>query len=92
LTTGLSAAGRGALWAGAAGLTGAKAAGRAAAEGTRHSVERGMDLLEDLPLDEIGEQLTGYLEAAKDAIEDTVKGELQDLRKSIRQHRKRLGI
>jgi len=51
-----------------------------------------MEFLEDLPLDDIGEQLTGYLEAAKDAIEDTVKGELQDLRKSIRQQRKRLGI
>jgi len=92
LGMGLSAAGRGAMIAGTAGLAGAKVAGRAAAEGTRRGVERGMEMLDELPLDEIGEQIGDYLEAAKGAIEDTVKGELQDLRKSIRRQRKRLGI
>jgi hypothetical protein len=92
LATGLSAAGRGALWAGAAGVSGAKTASRAAAEGTRRGVARGMEMLDELPLDDIGDQLSHYIDAAKGAIEDTVRGELRDLRKSIRRQRKRLGI
>jgi hypothetical protein len=88
LVTGLTAAGRGALWAGAAGATGA----RAAAEGTRRGVERGMELLDELPLDEVTDRIGHYFEAAKGALEDTVRGELEDLRKSIRRQRKRLGV
>jgi hypothetical protein len=80
------------MFAGAAGLTGAKAAGRMAAERARHGMERGKELWDDIPFDEIGEHIGDYLEAAKDAIEDTVQGELQDLRKTIHRQRKRLGV
>jgi hypothetical protein len=48
--------------------------------------------MDKLPLDDIGERIGDYLDAAKGAIEDTVMGELQDLRKAIRRQRKRLGI
>jgi hypothetical protein len=51
-----------------------------------------MELAEDVSLDGVGEQLHEYFEAAKAAVEDTVSGELQDLRKSIRRRRRRLGI
>lgn len=91
LARGLEIAGRGAGVASLAGLTGARMAGKAAA-GARRSYKRGMDWAEDLSLEGVGEQLHDYFEAAKGAIEDTVSGELQDLRKSIRRRRRRLGI
>lgn len=77
VATGMAAAGRGARWA-----------GRTAARGAR----RGAAMMEELPFDGIGEQVGEYLEAAKHVIEDTVTGELQDLRKAIRRQRKRLGL
>lgn len=92
LVMGMEMAGRGARVAGLAGLTGAKVAGRAAAQNARRGWSRGMEWAEELPLDDMGEQLREYLDAAKGAIEDTVSGELQDLRKSIRRHRRRLGV
>jgi hypothetical protein len=92
ISAGLSAAGRGAQWAGLAGLAGAKLAGGAMARGTRRGVERGAELVDELPLDDISERIGDYLHAAKGAIEDTVMGELQDLRKAVRRQRKRLGI
>ena len=88
LVMGAELAGRGARLASLAGVTGATTAGRAAARGAR----RGMEWAEELPLDEFGDQIREYFEAAKGAIEDTVSGELQDLRKSIRRRRRRLGI
>jgi hypothetical protein len=63
-----------------------------AVAGARRGYKRGMDWAEDLSLEGVGEQLQDYFEAAKGAIEDTVSGELQDLRKSIRRRRRRLGI
>jgi hypothetical protein len=88
LVMGAELAGRGARLAGLAGMTGAATAGRAAMRGARRSRE----WAEELPFDEIGDQIREYFEAAKGAIEDTVSGELQDLRKSIRRRRRRLGI
>jgi hypothetical protein len=87
LMRGLELAGKGAGMASLAGAAGSRLAHKAA-EGAR----RGMDWAEDLSLDGVGEQLHDYFEAAKGAIEDTVSGELQDLRKSIRRRRRRLGI
>lgn len=88
LVVGAELAGRGARLASLAGVSGATTAGRAAARGARRS----MEWAEELPLDEVGDQIREYFEAAKGAIEDTVSGELQDLRKSIRRRRRRLGI
>lgn len=87
MTRGMELAGRGARIAALAGATGSRMASKAA-DGAR----RGMEWAEDLSLDGVGEQLHDYFEAAKGAIEDTVSGELQDLRKSIRRRRRRLGI
>lgn len=92
LVAGMELAGRGARVAGMAGMTGAKVAGRAAARNARDGWSRGMEWAGELPLDDVGDQLRHYLDAAKGAIEDTVSGELQDLRKSIRRRRRRLGI
>jgi hypothetical protein len=92
LMTGLSMAGRGARWAGMAGLAGAQVAGREAMKRARRGVKRGTELMEELPLDNLRDQLRDYLDAAKGAIEDTVREELQDLRKSVRRRRKRFGM
>ena len=91
LSRGTELAGKGARVASLAGVAGAELA-RKAARGARRGYDRGMDMAEDLSLDGVGEQLHDYFEAAKGAIEDTVSGELQDLRKSIRRRRRRLGI
>lgn len=73
----LKAASRGAKWAGAHGARGAKWA-----------AERGEDLWERVPRDEIRD----YMEDARSAIQETVADELADLRKAIRRQRKRLGV
>lgn len=76
-------------------MSGARVAGRAAsrgARGARRHLERGVEWAEELPLDDVGDQIRDYFEAAKAAVEDTVSGELHDLRKSIRRRRRRLGI
>jgi hypothetical protein len=88
---GMSLAGRGAELASLAGVAGAGMA-RKAARGARRGYDRGMEMAEDMSLDGVGEQLRDYFEAAKAAVEDTVSGELQDLRKSIRRRRRRLGV
>ncbi len=93
--SGMEVAGRGAQLASMAGVTGAKATSRAAVRGARgaqRGIERGMEWAEDLSVDDVGSQIRDYFEAAKGAIEDTVSGELQDLRKSVRRKRRRFGI
>lgn len=96
-------AGRGAALAGVAGLEGAKWAGGRAAEGARwaaprarrgfnSAVERGGELLERIPVDEVIDQVRDYADTARDAINDVVKDELNDLRKAVRRQRKRIGI
>lgn len=73
----------------------AKAARRVAmrdARAARRGISRGVKWAEELPLDEVGSHMRDYFEAAKEAIEDTVSGELQDLKKSIRRKRRRFGI
>ena len=96
-------AGRGAALAGIAGLEGAKWAGGRAAEGARWAaprarrgfntaVERGGELIERVPVDDMIEQVRDYADTARDAINDVVKDELNDLRKAVRRPRKRIGI
>lgn len=93
----------GAKWAGGRGLEGARWAGDRAAEGARWvaprakrgfrtAVDRGEDLIERIPVDEVVEQVREYVDTARDAINDVVKDELNDLRKAVRRQRKRIGI
>src|SRR3990170_6213421 len=96
-------AGRGAALAGIAGLEGAKWAGGRAVDGARWAaprarrgfntaVERGGDLIERIPVDDMIEQVRDYADTARDAINDVVKDELDDPRKAVRRQRKRIGI
>jgi gas vesicle protein len=93
----------GAKWAGARGLDGARWAGGRAAEGARWAaprakrgfrtaVERGEEIIDRIPVDDVVEQVRDYVDTARDAINDVVKDELNDLRKAVRRQRKRIGI
>ena len=68
------------------------AAGRAGRRGAKWAARRGEDLLDRIPVEEITDSLGEYVQTAREAIDDTVTHELNDLRKAIRRHRKRLGI
>jgi gas vesicle protein len=93
----------GARWAGGRGLEGARWAGGRAAEGARWAaprakrgfntaVERGEELIDRIPVDDVVEQVREYVDTARGAINDVVKDELDDLRKAVRRQRKRIGI
>lgn len=68
------------------------AAGRAGRRGAKWAARRGEELIDRIPVDEITDSLGEYVQTAREAIDDTVTHELNDLRKAIRRHRKRLGI
>jgi hypothetical protein len=78
-------AGRTAAWAG-------RGAAHAGSRGARWVRQRGGKLWDQIPRDEIEENVRDYLSQARSAIDDTVASELQNLRKAIRRQRKRLGI
>jgi hypothetical protein len=93
----------GAKWAGSRGLEGARWAGSRAAEGARWAgprakrgfrtaFERGEELVDRIPVDEVVEQVRDYVDTARDTINSVVKDELNDLRKAVRRQRKRIGI
>jgi hypothetical protein len=93
----------GAKWAGGRGMEGARWAGGRAAEGARwaaphakrgfrSAVERGEDLIDRIPVDDVVDQVREYVDTARGAINDVVKEELNDLRKAVRRQRKRIGI
>jgi hypothetical protein len=93
----------GAKWAGGRGLEGARWAGSRAAEGARWAaprarrgirtaVERGEELIDRIPVDDMVEQVREYVDTAREAINDVVKDELNDLRKAVRRQRKKIGI
>ncbi|HEY5023046.1 MAG TPA: hypothetical protein VII30_11235 [Gemmatimonadaceae bacterium] len=93
----------GARWAGGRGLEGARWAGGRAAEGARwaaprakrgfnSAMERGEELIDRIPVDDVVEQVRDYVDTARGAINDVVKDELDDLRKAVRRQRKRIGI
>ncbi|HEX2716067.1 MAG TPA: hypothetical protein VHM67_00225 [Gemmatimonadaceae bacterium] len=88
----LRAAGKGAKWAGVFGLRGAKAGARGAGRGAKWVADKGEDLWERFPADEIGESVGEFLDDARERISDTVESELQDLRKAIRRQRRKLGV
>ncbi len=93
----------GARWAGNRGLDGARWAGERAMEGARWAapraqrgfrtaVDRGEEMVDRIPVDEMVEQVRDYVDTARGAINDVVKDELNDLRKAVRRQRKRIGI
>lgn len=100
----LDAVGRGAKWSGTMGLEGARWAGdtippyarrarKGAVRGARWAREHSEPLLERLPaLDEVTDTVRDYVDAAREAINETVEHEARDLRKAIRRQRKRIGI
>ncbi|MDQ2768046.1 MAG: hypothetical protein M3Y30_12920, partial [Gemmatimonadota bacterium] len=60
--------------------------------GAKWAAQRGEEMLGRIPVDEISDSIGEYVQTAREAIDDTVSHELNDLRKAIRRHRKRLGI
>ncbi len=96
--------GRGARMAGVAGLAGAHWAGDAlepAAKWTRKRAKRGArwarhqgeELAERLPdLEDVTDGVREYMDAAREAINETVESEIRGLRKAIKRQRKRVGI
>ena len=93
----------GAKWAGSRGLDGARWAGDRAVEGARwaaphakrgfrSAVDRGGELVDRIPVDDVVEQVRDYVDTARGAINDVVQDELNDLRKAVRRQRKRIGI
>lgn len=82
----------GARWAGDRAARGARWAGPRAAQGMKFAAERGEELIDRIPMDDIAEQVRDYVDTARDAINDVVKHELNDLRKAVRRQRKRIGV
>ena len=81
----LSGAGRGLAWAG-------RHAWKAGAAGADWAGERGSELWDSIPRDEISRGVSRSLSSAKDAIDEAVEDELTSLRRSIRKRRKQLGL
>jgi gas vesicle protein len=74
-------AGRGAMWAGKQG-----------ARGARWAAERGEEMWDRVPTEEIQDRMQDYMESARDSIGEVVEHEMRDLQKAIRRRRKQLGI
>jgi hypothetical protein len=88
----LRAAGKGAKWAGIAGYEGAKVGGRGVRRGASWAADRGEELWDRVPAEEIGESIGEFLEEARERIGETVESEMQDLRKAIKRQRRKLGV
>ena len=82
----------GARWAGERAMEGARWAGPRAKRGFRTAVDRGSELVDRIPVDDMVDQVRDYVDTAREAINDVVKDELDDLRKAVRRQRKRIGI
>ncbi|MEP7066836.1 MAG: hypothetical protein ABI889_12435 [Gemmatimonadota bacterium] len=68
------------------------AVGRAGRRGAKWAANRSSQMMDLLPVDEIADSLGDYVKNAREAIDETVSHELNDLRKAIRRQRKHLGI
>jgi len=75
-----------------AGAMAGAAAGRAGRRGAQWAANRGEEMWDKIPFDDIGDSIGEYVQNARETIDETVSHELNDLRKAIRRHRKRLGI
>jgi hypothetical protein len=70
----------------------ARAGGRMARRASRFAWDRGVDAWDNIPREEIAERVRDYAESARDTIDDVVGSELASLRRTIKRHRKRMGI
>ena len=70
----------------------ARSGARVAGRGARAAFERGQELWDRIPRDEIEGTLRDYASTARDAIDHFVEHELRDLRKTIRRQRRKLGL
>ena len=82
----------GARWMAERGLNGARWAGEQSARGYRAARERGEDLIDAIPVEDITDSVREYVDGAREAINDVVRAEMTDLRKAVRRQRKRIGI
>ena len=76
---------RGAKWAGASAL-------RAGSAGASWAKDRGGELIDRIPMDRIEHDVRETIGDARERIDGLVQQELRDLRRTLRQQRKRLGI
>ena len=77
--------GKGAMWAG-------RKAAKHSRQGAKWAARRGEEVWDRIPRDEIREGVSDYMGRAREAIDDMVESELNDLRRAIRRQRKRLGV
>jgi hypothetical protein len=82
----------GAKWMAEHGRDGARWAAKKSARGYRAARDRGEDLVEAIPVDDIADSVREYVDGAREAINDVVRSEMNDLRKAVRRQRKRIGI
>ena len=82
----------GARWAAERGVEGARWAGKRTAKGYRIARDRGAEVIDDLPLDDVADSVREYVDSAREAINNVVREEMSDLRKAVRRQRKRIGI
>ena len=77
-------------------LRGAGVAGhsalRTSAAGARWARERGGQLIDQIPVDRIEHDVRETVGAARERIDGFVQHELRDLRRALRQQRKRMGV
>ena len=77
-------------------LRGAGRAGRTAARagmaGAAWAREQGGELIERIPVDRIEHDVRETVGAARERIDGFVRSELRDLRRTLRRHRKNLGV
>ena len=76
---------RGAKWAGAHAL-------RAGKDGAGWARDRGGELIDRIPVDRIEHDVRETIGDARERIDGIVQQELRDLRRMLRQQRKRMGI
>lgn len=74
------------------GRDGARWAGERSARGYRAARERGEELVDAIPVEDIADSVREYVDGAREAINDVVRSEMNDLRKAVRRQRKRIGI
>jgi hypothetical protein len=79
-------------WAAERGRERARWAAKRAARGYKAARERTEDLADAIPVDEIADSVREYVDGAREAINDVVRSEMNDLRKAVRRQRKRIGI
>jgi gas vesicle protein len=82
----------GARWMADQGREGARWAGKNSSRAYRAARDRGAELIDDMPLDDVADSVREYVDTAREAINDVVRQEMSDLRKAVRRQRKRIGI